>query len=177
VRARRASGALALCVTTLVACQPEPQPVSCDRAPLDVSAEPSTALEQRFHAYGDDGTSLADWTGGDGAYSAPLPDGRRAWFFQDTFLGAVTPGHGRPLDTPLVPNHLVVQGPDGALIRRTASPPAPHIAAPSGWYWPADAVVEGTRLRVLVNEPGAGDDPCDGSPASARSTSTTGVSS
>ena len=33
----------------------------------------------------------------------PLPDGRVAWLYSDTFLGTVNPDHSRPAHTPLVP--------------------------------------------------------------------------
>jgi hypothetical protein len=44
-----------------------------------------------WQAYGNDNTSLTDWTGGDGAHSVRLPDKRVVWMFGDTYLGRIYP--------------------------------------------------------------------------------------
>ena len=43
-------------------------------------------LNNQFNAYGDN-ASCADWSGGDATNSIALPNGQRAWFFSDSFLG------------------------------------------------------------------------------------------
>jgi hypothetical protein len=127
---------------------PEPAP-----APPPV-AVPAVALNKLWNDYGDRG---GHWTGGDRTVSVPLPDGRTAWLFSDTFLGKVNPDHSRPPDSPIARNTLVVQQADGTLGRTlhggTAGEPAPLVRLPGSpeHYWVADGVVEGGVLRVLYN--------------------------
>ena len=92
------------------------------------------------------------WTGGDVTFSTPLPDGRIAWIFGDTFIDHVT-RDGRRTGG-LVNNSIVIQ--DGACLTTyaTGTPAAPaallHPADPGEWYWPADATVEANHLHVLL---------------------------
>jgi hypothetical protein len=93
------------------------------------------------------------WTGGDVTFSAPLPDGRTAWIFGDSFVGHVTQDGRRTGG--LVHNSIVVQ--DGACLTTYANgtPSAPDAllrpAQPTDdWYWPADAIVEADHLHVLT---------------------------
>src|SRR5688572_17696434 len=65
----------------------------------------AATLNAMWTAYGDAG---GHWTGGDSTVSVPLPDGRVAWLFSDTFLGTVNADHSRPANTPMVSNTLVV---------------------------------------------------------------------
>lgn len=115
---------------------------------------PAVALNDLWNGYGDQG---GHWTGGDRTVSVPLPDGRTAWLFSDTFLGKVNPDHSRPADSPLARNTLVVQQPDGALGETlhggTADDPASLVRLPGSaeHYWVGDGVVEGDVLRVLYN--------------------------
>ncbi|MFC3456215.1 DUF5005 domain-containing protein [Amycolatopsis speibonae] len=121
-------------------------------APLPVA--PGGGLNELWNGYGDQG---GHWTGGDRTVSVPLPDGRTAWLFSDTFLGRVNPDHSRPPDSPIARNTLVVQRPAGTLGETlhggTADAPEPLIGlAGSGeHYWVGDGVVEGDVLRVLYN--------------------------
>lgn len=124
-------------------------------APVHVrAAEPAlTAAEltEMFRAYGDSGEG---WTGGDGAYSVPLPDGRIAWLFSDTFLGPVNEDGSRPSGTPFIHNSIVVQ--DGTslttIVDDTETRPVDAISPqpPGGYYWMGDGTVEGDVLRVFV---------------------------
>jgi len=92
------------------------------------------------------------WTGGDVTFSTPLPDGRTAWIFGDTFIGNVTPD-GRRTDG-LVRNAIVVQ--DGACLTThvTGTAVAPEAllrpSNPEQWYWPSDATVEDDHLHVMA---------------------------
>lgn len=119
-------------------------------SPAAVSA---TQLNNMFREYGDRGVG---WTGGDGTLSVPLPDGRVAWVFSDTFLGTVNPDGSRPRTTPMVNNVLVVQ--DGAALVDTlvgGSRTSPNALVtpeqPGEFAWVADGLVEQDQLRVLYN--------------------------
>lgn len=79
-----------------------------------------TAWDDLFQAYGN---SSGTWSGGDGAQSLPLPDGGTAWFFADTFLGAVEPdGTRSPVTTGIAHNSAVLYH-DGRLGPTYAEPP------------------------------------------------------
>lgn len=105
-------------------------------AARDCGAEPTTGRgwEALF-----DGLS-AGWSGGDGAASIRLPDGRLLWLFGDTFTGTVSVAGRRGPDTAIVRNSLVVT--DGGC----ADVVGPGRAAlPGGsdgsWLWPTAGVV------------------------------------
>jgi hypothetical protein len=72
------------------------------------------ALTTLFHTYGD---TSGQWSGGDGAASVLLPDGRVVWLFSDTLIGPVNADHSRPRSAVLVNNSLVVQ--DGTALVST----------------------------------------------------------
>lgn len=103
-------------------------------------------------AYGDRG---GHWTGADSTTSVPLPDGRVAWLFSDTFLGAVDPDHARPANAPLVNNTVVVQsgGELGATLHGgTSAAPTALVEAPANeLYWVGDGTVAGGSLKAFYN--------------------------
>jgi hypothetical protein len=122
---------------------------------VKVSAAPDVAFNQMFAAYGNDNTLTDDWTGGDGAYSVPLPDGRVVWMFSDTFLGTVNPNGTRPTSTPLINNDFVLQE-GGTLVETLHGGPAAHptsliVPEDASWAWMGDATVEGDRLRQFTS--------------------------
>jgi hypothetical protein len=141
-------------------------------APLTAVPEPATT--RIFDRAGD---PRPGWTGGDGSYPVRLPDGRTAWLFGDSFIGAGTgppgPRSGRPDQAGLVRNAVVVQ--DGTRLTTLLGPADPATGAPGAllrpaaagggqlgaWYWPAGGFVEDGRLRVLVQEfrPGSAAEP------------------
>jgi hypothetical protein len=93
------------------------------------------------------------WAGGDVAMSVPLPDGRDAWLFGDTFIGTILPDGTRSPDTRLLRNSLVVQS--GDQLTTITGPGTTSVIpepAPERWYWPADGIVEGNELRVFVHQ-------------------------
>ena len=118
------------------------------------SAVPAPELNALFDVRG------PGWTGGDSTYSVPLPDGRTAWLFSDTFLGVVDERGGRDRFSPLVNNTIVVQ--DGASLTTLhgGDPTLPRSFFPSptgsrdDWYWVYDGTVEptpeGDKLRVFL---------------------------
>jgi hypothetical protein len=100
-----------------------------------------------FNLFGD------GWTGGDGAYSIPLPDERLLWTFGDSFLGTVNPDYSR--SGPLVNNLFVVQDGDNltTLMGGTSEDPEAFVTPwnnPSHWYWPGDGIVIEDQLYVFM---------------------------
>ncbi|HEV8653048.1 MAG TPA: hypothetical protein VG276_27575 [Actinomycetes bacterium] len=153
------------------AAQPPGPPGWCGTAaPLTAVPDPATA--RTFDRAGDPGPG---WIGGDGSYPVRLPDGRTAWLFGDSFIGAeaARPGPASragprstlPARPGLVRNAVVVQ--DGTRLTTLLGPADPASGKPrallrpggepGAWYWPAGGFVEDGRLRVLVHEfrPGA----------------------
>jgi CARDB len=134
---------------------PEPKPGApvtvseCGGLPAPTApAEAFTAMWQR---------SGPGWTGGDGELSVPLPDGRVAWLFADTFIGGIV-GDRRPAGARLVRNVIVLQ--DAACLTTvfggTREEPQALVArgrtetgGPETWYWPASGFVQDGELRVL----------------------------
>jgi len=123
------------------------------RAMETVAARTQAAL----WSYGD--TSGA-WSGADGTYSVPLPDGRVAWIFSDTFFGPVdADARTRSSSSSrLIRNSIAVQGPDGTFSETIAGidgfgRPASAVATENealSWYWMGDGTVEGDKLRLFV---------------------------
>lgn len=128
-------------------------PESCD--PVITSVKPATGVQQKWTQFGDR-AEAGEWAGGDGTYSAPLPDGRIAWLFNDTFLGPV--GEGSSI-TPHAPVHntiVTAHGRSGrpleTIMNGTAEDPLP-VVGPAGteqpWYWNGDGIVDDGKLYVF----------------------------
>jgi len=119
--------------------------------PPQVQATPSADLNTLFNAYGNQG---GHWTGGDSTVSVPLPDGRVAWLFSDTFLGSVNADHSRPRTAPFIRNSIVVQQ-GNQLVQTmhggTAQNPATLVTGsnPAHFYWVGAATVQGGALKAL----------------------------
>lgn len=121
-------------------------------APTRAVLTPDPAVTEKFRVYANDNSSLEDWTGGDGTWSVPLPDGRTLWTFADSFLGKVNPpddghsGHWRnPDGMYFVRNAGLLQEPGGGLTRTLIGD---RLRGPRSWI-PPDP---GYGMRV---EPGA----------------------
>jgi hypothetical protein len=119
-----------------------------------IAVAPDRAFDTLFETYGDSGKG---WTGSDGTYSVPLPDGRVIWLFSDTFLGTVEPNHHRPPGTPMIHNSAIIQ--DGTALTTLYTGSHEHPSAwinpigyrsPDTWYWIDDGTVEGDKLRVFL---------------------------
>lgn len=115
--------------------------------------------ERLTRLFGDYADTAGAWTGADSAYSVPLPDGRTAWLYSDTFLGTVNADGSRPTDSPFIHNSIIVQdGTDLSTITGGTSEAPLSLVSPEGadesqrWYWFGDGTVEGDRLRVLLLE-------------------------
>lgn len=155
-----AMGVLLIVAGVLVA-----HPVAARAADAQVlpvnSVTPDLGLENLFDAYGNTG---GGWTGADSTYSAPLPGGRDAWLFSDTFLGTVNADGSRPAASPFIHNSIVVQ--DGAQLNTITGgtpqdpqsnfgptptgPPTDPSAQNPDWYWSGDGIFEDGVLRVFA---------------------------
>jgi fibronectin type 3 domain-containing protein len=123
---------------------------------------PADALTTLFGSYGD---ASGRWAGGDGTVSVPLPDGRVAWFFSDTFVGPVNADHSLPAGTPMVRNSLVVQ--NGSQLVSTL-PAGAATLVPTGVanevYWVGGAVIEGSSVKMIYKRIRTGTQPLDLTP-------------
>jgi hypothetical protein len=131
--------------------------------PLLNGGTPDAGLDSMFNSYGDNAT-CADWSGGDATNSVALPDGDRAWFFSDTFLGS--PAARLTLfDASTIHNSIVIQNGSGlaqtitggntceetntnlSFWDRYAKTPAEAPDASSGgFYWTGDQMVDGSNV-------------------------------
>ncbi|RSM64331.1 hypothetical protein DMB66_20755 [Actinoplanes sp. ATCC 53533] len=129
------------------------------RAEAAAAATPNTALNTMFNGYGD-AAGCADWSGADATQSVRLPSGKRAWFFADTYLNAVSE---RPLGfyRSFLNNSIIIQ--NGTSLRTvtggntcretdTSIPFAeryaktPFAESGAGFYWPGDGILVGSNV-------------------------------
>lgn len=169
---RRAGPLFAVALLTAAGSVGLPVAASVAGADADTCAVPGSQVHvgvgenwnDRFQSFGDANAHVPGWTGGDDAHTTPLPDGRRLWFYSDTFMGdvdATSTDFARPTSAPMISNSVVVEEPSGKNLTATlhtgtdTAPRAyidPGATVPMSWFWPGTAVVEGTRARVLVNK-------------------------
>jgi len=124
-------------------------------AHADAVATPDTALNAMWNTYGNQG---GHWTGADSTVSVPLPDGRIAWLFSDTFLGTVNSDFSRPTSAPFIHNSIVVQ--QGSTLTTitggTASAPTTLVQAvtnsSSDWDWVDDGFISNNQLEVFYTQ-------------------------
>ena len=91
------------------------------------------------------------WSGGDGASSPRLPDGRLLWLFGDTYLGGVDTSGRRVAGTRLVRNSIAVT--DGTCVDLLPTADDALPGRVGTWLWPTHAVVtrtSGTPARLVV---------------------------
>lgn len=143
----------------LFSCEPKKQTAIQSEPELAV---PDSVYDQIFFPKGE------SFTGGDGTYSVPLPDGRTVWIFGDSFIGHVTPELKRQKTEPvsLVRNTLVVIDGDSLitftqgklselksmLIPDEVTATGSKFAEHDYWYWPGDGLVENGKLKVFVSK-------------------------
>jgi hypothetical protein len=87
----------------------------------------------------------------DNNISVPLPDGRVAWLYNDTYTGRFDPYNNSGGTDGFIRNLLVIQS--GSLL--TPWTPGQTSFKPqtsSSFYWPNDAFVEGDKLKVILHE-------------------------
>lgn len=146
-----------------LACAPVASGASEDPAcsgaivPSLTSAAPNAALNGLFTSYADRSTSQ-DWSGGDGARSIALPDGRTLWGYGDSLLGPVNPDKTRPGGVGVVPNAFIVQDGDRlSTIYTKSDPPGPAVPVPGQdqkqrWYWLGAGTVAGDMVEIILSQ-------------------------
>lgn len=108
------------------------------------------------------------WTAGDNDVSFDLPDGRRMWFFNDSFYGVMHPERNRFVDGgQFVRNAVVIQELDGKLTTLPVTnqggqwtyfriPEADVIKNTDGSvkniFWVGDALIEDNEVKVYLIE-------------------------
>jgi hypothetical protein len=99
--------------------------------------------------------AVSGWTAGDGALSAPLPDGRLVWLFGDSLVG-------HDGGSALVRNSMLIEQGGSLGPARSGLAAALESGSADQWYWPQAAQAEGGELRAFFGRyrrvgPGAWD--------------------
>lgn len=98
------------------------------------------------------------WTGADGTYSVPMPDGSTTWLFSDTFWGRVTGDGRRDAGWLFLNNTVASQNEPGALkFLHGGQPGQPQtVFTPPdkiGWFWLHDGLAdESGKLTVMLGQ-------------------------
>ena len=108
------------------------------------------------------------WIAGDNSVSYDLPDGRKMWFFNDSFYGVMHPESNRLVDVgQFVRNAVVVQNTDGSLITFPVTnqggqwtyfrvPDDAVIYNTDGSvkniFWVGDAIMEDNQIKIYLIE-------------------------
>jgi hypothetical protein len=137
----------------LAACFPPPPEALPPQVSQYCVGAPPTSAAGYQQAFDGLRTVWTEWAAADGGLPTALPDGRVLWTFGDTLVGRVRPNASVADPSYWVRNSFVLQtggcftpimgGPRGA---RSEVIPNP---AGNEWYWPSDAVAEGSQLRVF----------------------------
>ena len=128
------------------------------------SVTPDTALDQAWQRYGDTG-GQSSWAGADGTYTAPLPGGRDAWLFNDTFLGPVNPDQSLPSNAGFIHNSAVLSNRDATrlgafLMGGTKQDPQALVnGTATSWYWNTDGIADDGHLYVFEDQIGPTNSP------------------
>jgi hypothetical protein len=110
-------------------------------------------------------TQATCWNGGDNNVSAQLPDGRIAWFYNDSFTGPIsyTTNYRNVNGMSFVRNYYALQSvaPEASatwspMISNGSTtffqPPAADQSSFNAIFWPNDAITEGTNIQVVFPE-------------------------
>ena len=113
-----------------------------------IIATPATNFDSLFTRFGN------GWTGGDGASSHVLPDGRSMWLFGDSYLDTVYPDRTRPL-IGFIHNTVVLTDRAGGfttLYGGTKQAPLPYFVAaqPDQYYWPSASFINAAKTQMFV---------------------------
>src|SRR5258708_4528581 len=115
-------------------------PAQCTLPPAPAQGVPDTAFDNFFTQNG------PGWTGADGTYSTPLPDGRFLWGWSDTYIGTVDP-NTRLRQSYLFGAHnsLTIQNTSNNTLTTVGYPPnAASYFVPQNTsyeYWMGDSIV------------------------------------
>jgi hypothetical protein len=114
-------------------------------------------------------TQATCWTGGDNNITAQLPDGRVAWFFNDSFTGPIdyTTNYRNVNGMNFVRNYYSVQSvaPEASatltpmITDGTTTfflPSTADQTNQSAIFWEQDAITEGSNIQVILVEPSDG---------------------
>jgi hypothetical protein len=118
--------------------------------PAVLAAEALPELTDRF-------VQTQGWTGGDGAATVSLGDGRVLWLFADTWIGKIE--NGRRTQSRMVNNTAAVQSagnPDAPpeFYWKAGADGPESLLTPAEkdlWYWPHHGVLVGGKLYVFCN--------------------------
>jgi hypothetical protein len=85
------------------------------------------------------------WTGADGSYSLPLPDGTNLWYWSDSFIGTVNPTtRMRSSDLFQAHNSLTIQNQTTGSFTTVGYPKTSSYFAPTAkgdWFWVGSGLV------------------------------------
>ncbi|WP_250038241.1 S8 family serine peptidase [Paractinoplanes maris] len=128
----------------------------------------NSALNDMFNTYGNN-ADCSEWSGADATQSVPLPSGKRAWFFADTYLNkpseragfyrsslrnSIVVQSGTSLRTITGGNTCKERRDDISFWERYANTPFTEPGS-TAYYWPGDAMVVGSDVVKFLyrNEP------------------------
>ncbi len=123
---------------------------------VEIIGDSESALDLGMQFMWQNNRTNYGWVSADNDVSVPLPDGRTAWIFSDTFLGWPEPNSNILNESTMVNNIIVVQEGENhdslrSVYKGTQSSPT-HLWKPnSGLYWITDGVVENDKLIVVLN--------------------------
>ncbi|MEI7716185.1 MAG: DUF4185 domain-containing protein [Mycobacterium sp.] len=128
-------------------------PAMWHASPEVTGAAPLGCLDTALTRYANSGEG---WTGGDSAWSTPLPGDRQLFAFSDSFLGPITPP-SRPRDAAFVHNSFVVRDARGqwsTVVGGTPGHPAALVAPadPAHWFWLGAVTDADGALQVPLSE-------------------------
>jgi hypothetical protein len=94
------------------------------------------------------------WTGGDGAISYKLPDGRSLWLWGDSFLDTVYPDRHRPV-VGFIHNQITTMDADGGNFKTyyggTKENPKPFFEAKGdSFYWPTYTIMNPNKTKLYI---------------------------
>lgn len=130
-------------------------------SPSGIIAAKASYYDSLFTRYG------VEWTGGDGANSYHLPDGRDLWLFGDSFIDTVRHGRARPVSSSTVHNCMAYTTATPnvfvTVCKGTLQNPENYFVPgnPDEFYWPAHCFTSKDNnllyvflVRVIANDNG-----------------------
>ena len=142
-----------ICLYTFIACKKDSftniqNSVAASNAVSAITTTEATYWDSVFTRYGN------GWTGGDGAISYKLPDGRVMWLWGDSFLDTVYPDRHRPV-IGFIHNQLTTMDMNGSnfitYYNGTKKNPKPYFqTSDNDFYWPTFAFMNSNKTSVYV---------------------------